>query len=107
MSGTDNPIYFSEEKPAGLLLDSNLRFLNGLSVGIGVYTLSIIPNIRKRSGEVKMICLVIFFGGIGRAISAFNYGLPPIPFNLFVFFELGLPPLLAFWQSRIGGGKGI
>jgi hypothetical protein len=101
MAGIDNPVYFGSEKPSGVLLDSNLRFLNGLSVGIGIYTLLIIPEIRKRPAELRMICILIFFGAIGRLFSINNYGFPPFPYNLFPFVELALPPLFVLWQARV------
>ncbi|MCF0072797.1 DUF4345 domain-containing protein [Dyadobacter sp. CY261] len=101
MAGNNNPIYPEAERPAGLLLDSNLRFLNGLSVGIGVCTLSIIPDIKGRSTELRIICTVIFFGAIGRILSVASFGFPPPPFGIVAFFELIIPPLLAYWQSRI------
>ncbi|WAC13099.1 DUF4345 domain-containing protein [Dyadobacter pollutisoli] len=101
MAGNDNPIYDESHKPTGLLLDSNLRFLNGLSVGVGLCTLSIIPGVKKRSAELRIICIVIFFGAIGRMLSIASYGLPPSPFDIVAFFELSIPPMLAYWQSRI------
>jgi len=105
MSGINNPLYPEAEKPEGLLLDSNLRFLNGLSVAIGVCTLSIIREIKRKAAELRMICLVIFFGAIGRWISIAGYGLPPFPFGVFPFLELVIPPLLVFWQHRISSCK--
>lgn len=101
MSGIDNPIYPEAQKPVGVLLDSNLRFLNGLSVGIGVYTLYIVPTIGNRAAELRVICLAMFFAAIGRLISVASYGWPPLPFNVFLFVELLTPPLFVFWQSRI------
>ena len=101
MAGIDNPIYMHFEKPRGLLLDSNLRFLNGLSVAIGIYPLFIIADITRKTGELRIICFAIFVGAIGRLLSIVSYGLPPFPFNFFVFFEAALPPIFVFWQSKI------
>lgn len=101
MAGNNNPMYAEAEKLAGPLLDSNLRFLNGLSVGIGVCTLFIIPDIKGRTSELRIICTVIFFGAIGRILSISSYGFAPFPYNIFVFFEMILPPLFVYWQSRI------
>ncbi|ACT92923.1 DUF4345 domain-containing protein [Dyadobacter fermentans] len=101
MAGNNNPLYYGTDQPAGLLLDSNLRFLNGLSVGIGVCTLSIIPDIKRRSAELRLICTVIFIGAVGRMLSIASYGFPPFPFDIIVFFEMALPPLFVFWQSKV------
>ncbi|WP_374754558.1 DUF4345 domain-containing protein [Dyadobacter fermentans] len=103
MAGINNPIYDEAYKPSGVLLDSNLRFLNGLSVGVGLCALSIIPNIKSRSAELRIICALIFFGAVGRMLSVASHGLPPSPFDIVTFFELAIPPLLAYWQSRISG----
>lgn len=106
MAGNNNPIYLEAERPVGLLLDSYLRFLNGLSVGIGVCTLFIIPDIKRRSAELRMICFAIFVGAIGRFLSVASYGFAPFPYNIFPFLEVALPPLFVFWQSKIAGNAG-
>lgn len=101
MAGTGNPIYMVEEKPGGLLLDSNLRYLNGLSVGLGVCTIGIIGDIKRRSSELRIICFIIFIGAIGRFLSIASDGFAPVPFNILPFFEAILPAVFVFWQSRI------
>lgn len=101
MSGNQNPIYGLHQRPEGLLLDSNLRFLNGLSVGVGLCALSIARRIRTRSAELKIVCAIMFCGAIGRILSVAHYGLPPSPFDIAALFELALPPVLLYWQSRV------
>lgn len=106
MAGNNNPVYMEVEKPVGLLLDSNLRFLNGLSVGIGVCTFSIIADIKRKSAELRMICFIIFLGSIGRLLSAVSCGFAPFPYNIFPFLEAALPPLFVFWQSKVAASSG-
>jgi hypothetical protein len=101
MAGIDNPLYQPPEKPVGILLDSNLRFLNGISVGIGLCTFMIIPGIKKKTFPLRMICIVIFIGSIGRIVSFSSYGFPPFPFSIFIFWEIIAPPLFVVWQSRL------
>jgi hypothetical protein len=44
--------------------------------------------------------LMVFVGGIGRAISMFIVGMPPAPFIGFTVLELVGMPLLTWWQTR-------
>ncbi|WP_031527757.1 DUF4345 domain-containing protein [Dyadobacter crusticola] len=101
MLGIASPIYRTLESPDYVLLDSNLRFLNGISVGLGISIYLILPGIEKQTSAVRIICGAIFVGGIGRLFSIYNYGFPPFPFNVFIPVEILLPVLLVIWQKRI------
>lgn len=98
--GIDSPIY-----PDGLpelpVLDSNLRFLGGLGVGLGVALLWIIPAIEKHTTVFRIIWLCALVGGIGRIISAVAVGVPPTPILIFTAVEVPAVPLLIFWQTRV------
>jgi hypothetical protein len=101
MLGIANPIYRAIKSPDHVLLDSNLRFLNGISVGVGLSVYFIIPKIEQKTTALRIICGVIFMGGIGRLFSIYNFGWPPFPFNFFIPFEILLPTIFVFWQSQI------
>ena len=83
-----------------IILDSNLRFYGGLSIGLGLIIFWMIPSIEKQKTIFRLISLMILIGGIGRVISMITIGIPSIPFIIFTVLEL-LFPLLIFWQNRI------
>jgi hypothetical protein len=100
LSGIHNPL-FSGGIPADLLLDTNLRFLNGMSIATALSFYFILPVIEKETFACRVICSAIFLGGIGRCISIYDLGLPPTPVLFFLILELIFPLLIIYWQSRL------
>ncbi len=92
----DNPVF----TPGLRMLDSNLRFFNGLWVAIGLILLWMIPNAAKQTHIMRNLAVMFFLGGIGRIVSIAACGVPPLMYLLFIPIELGFP-LLALWQHRI------
>jgi Domain of unknown function (DUF4345) len=101
MFGLSDPLYSDAGLPTNALLDSNLRFLNGLWFGLGLAVFWLIPNIEKNNVLYRFLWLMIFLGGIGRMLSMFFVGLPPIPFIAFTALEIFGAPLFVIWQSRV------
>ena len=101
MAGIDNPIYSSRPLPDYVLLDSNLRYLNGFSVGIALTLYYIIPSIETHTTLLRAVCGIIFSGAIGRILSITLLGLPPFPMPAFILIEVMAPPILVFWQNNI------
>jgi hypothetical protein len=100
MLGGDSPIY-PVELPVLPTLDSNLRFLGGLGVGLGVALLWITPEIEKHGTVFRVLWLCALAGGIGRVISAVIVGLPPAPILAFTAIEVPGVPVLIYWQARV------
>jgi len=44
---------------------------------------------------------MIFIGGIGRLLSIWQVGAPPVAFIVFTAIELIGAPLFIWWQSRL------
>jgi hypothetical protein len=101
MFGISDPLYSDAGLPASALLDSNLRFLNGLWLGLGLAVIWLIPNIEKHTSLYRSLWTMIFLGGIGRLLSVFFVGLPPIPFIAFTALEIFGAPLFVIWQARV------
>jgi hypothetical protein len=99
--GIDNPIYAADPLPVNVLLDSNLRFLNGLSVGLGLALYCIIPTITSQKIPLRIICGILFVGALGRLCSMVFLGLPPMPMPFFALVEVLTPPLMVLWQKKI------
>jgi hypothetical protein len=93
-------VSISNEIQGNIILDSNLRFYYGLTLGLGLIIFWIIPSIEKRKTIFRLISLMIFLGAIGRVISLMTAGIPSIPFIIFTLLELFFP-LLIFWQNKI------
>jgi hypothetical protein len=101
ISGIDSPIYGSEAIPPIPSLDSNLRFMGGLGLGLGFALLWITPTIDKQGALFKLIWICALLGGIGRLVSMAVIGSPPMPLVVFTLIEVPSVPLLIYWQNQI------
>lgn len=101
MMGLSDPIYASAGLPSDALLDSNLRFLGGVWLVLGLALLAMIPRIEHETMLFRTLWLMVFAGGIGRLLSMVLVGLPPWPFVGFTVLELVGAPLFIAWQARL------
>lgn len=79
-------------------LDSHFRYLSGLLLGIGLAYWGLIPGIERRGGAFRLLTAIVVVGGLGRAIGIELAGAPPLPMLLALCMELGVTPMLCFWQ---------
>ena len=100
LSGIYNPL-FSEKLPENLVLDSNLRFLNAMSIVVALSFYFIIPVIEKETFACRVICCSIFLGGVGRLISFYDFGTIPLPLLLALILELICPIVIIYWQRQV------
>jgi hypothetical protein len=103
VGGVFDPFYDlkSRADPSGgkILLDSNVRFFGGMSAGVGLVLLSIVPAVERHARLLRLTSVVIFAGGIGRVVSMIDVGAPSL---LFIAFTLtSCVPLLAVWQHVV------
>lgn len=87
------------DAPAGL--DSHVRYLSGLLLGIGLIFWAMIPTINRRKTIVRTLTLVVFVGGLGRLFGFFEHGLPDAGNTVAIVMELVVTPLLCVWQARL------
>lgn len=106
MMGLSDPLYASAEIPAQALLDSNLRFLSGIWLGLGLAVFWLIPRIEQHTVLYRLLWGMIFMGGIGRLLSMVFTGLPPLPFIGFTVLEIVGAPIFVLWQARIASATG-
>jgi hypothetical protein len=99
--GLSDPIYVSAGLPANALLDSNLRFFNGMWLGLGLALYWLIPTIEKQTVLFRVLWGMIFLGGIGRLISMLFLSWPPVPFIGFTALEIIGAPIFIAWQARL------
>ena len=101
MMGLSDPLYASAGLPAQALLDSNLRFLSGIWLGMGLAVFWLIPRIEHQTVLYLVLWGMIFMGGIGRLLSMVFAGLPPLPFIGFTVLEIVGAPIFVLWQARV------
>jgi hypothetical protein len=86
---------------AGAPLDSHFRYLSGLLLGIGLVFWAAIPTIERRGLLVRALTLIVFVGGLGRAISLLQVGAPDGGMRLALIMELVVAPLICLWQFKV------
>ncbi len=81
--------------------DSQVRYLSGLLLGIGLCFWGFTPTIERRGAEVRVLALVVFIGGLARLYGVVTTGAAhPVSVGPLVM-ELGVTPLLALWRERV------
>jgi hypothetical protein len=88
---------------ADLTLDSHLRYLSGLLLAIGLAFWSTIPGIERQTPRFRLLTALVVVGGLGRLYGILVEGLPPAPMLFGLVMELGVTPLLCWWQGRVAG----
>ena len=86
--------------PVNATMDSEDRFYATLFLGFGAALTWCGQDLRNRGAVLKVLLFVFFLGGVARAISALQVGLPNTFFQLMWVLELTLPPLLWIWYER-------
>jgi hypothetical protein len=82
-------------------LDSHFRYLSGLLFAIGLAFASCIPAVERRTARFRLLALLVFIGGLGRALGLASSGVPGTGHVFGLAMELGTVPLLVLWQARI------
>lgn len=101
LMGVSDPLYVAAGIPRDPLLDSNLRFFNGVWLGLGIGLLWLVPRVDTQTAMFRMFWGMIFLGGIGRLLSMLLIGMPPWPFIGFTALEIIGAPCFVLWQNRI------
>ena len=101
MLGLHDPLYAALHLPPDPTLDSQLRFLNGVWLGLGLAAFWLVPRIERETALFRMLWLMIFLGGIGRLISLALAGMPFPPFVGFTVLEVLGAPLFVWWQHQV------
>jgi Domain of unknown function (DUF4345) len=84
-----------------VVIDSQIRFLGAIWLGVGIVLYWALPAIEKQTTLFRLLIGSIFLGGIGRSISAFSVGTPPNHLIAATVIELIGMPLIILWQSFI------
>lgn len=82
-------------------LDSHVRYLSGLLLGIGLAFLSVIPNVESHGGRSSLLSAIVVTGGLSRLYGVWNDGWPAPAMQAALAMELGVVPILYLWQRRV------
>ena len=101
LMGIHDPLYAHLHLPEDATLDSNMRFLAGVWLGLGLASWWLVPRIAHETVLFRFLWLMIWLGGIGRLVSMASVGLPITPFIGFTALEVLGAPLFVYWQHRV------
>jgi len=79
---------------AGPAIDSHLRYLSGVLLGIGLLAWWCAAALPRRAPVLQALCAIVTLGGIARLAGLALAGVPPWPHVLALGMELGVVPLL-------------
>ena len=82
-------------------LDSHFRYLSGLLLAIGLAFWSAVPDIERKTGQVRLLTAIVVTGGLARAYGLITGETPGLAMRLALIMELAVTPLLCLWQARI------
>jgi hypothetical protein len=81
--------------------DSHFRYLSGLLLAIGFGFWSTVPGIEENGPRFRLLTFIVFIGGLGRLLALATIGIPSIAMVGALVMELGVTPLLCFWQWKL------
>ncbi len=85
---------------AGGDLDSHLRYLSGLLLGIGLAFWASIPRLEQHGRRIRLLGAIVVLGGLAR-LWGLRQGVPDLPMVLALGMELVVTPALCWWQWRL------
>ncbi len=86
-------------------LDSHVRYLSGLLLGIGLVFYRLIPTIEREGRMFRTLTLIVALGGLARLAGLLAHT-PPLPMQLALVMELVVTPLLCLWQLQVSRESG-
>ena len=94
------PMVFSPDA-RGVTLDSHVRYLSGLLLGIGLAFWSFIPRNTRVTDQVQLLTGLVVLGGLARLLSLILAGVPSAGMMFGLVMELVVTPALCLWQCRV------
>ena len=85
---------------AGAGEDSQMRYLSGLLLAIGLAFWACVPTIERRGEIVRLLTAVVLVGGLARLGGLLAVG-DPGRLRWALVMELVVTPLLCLWQARV------
>jgi hypothetical protein len=101
LSGAILGIRMIGETASGPSLDSHVRYLSGLLLGIGLAFWAAIPNIERHTKRVRLLTAIVALGGLFRLLGILLVAVPGPAMIFGVVMELVVTPLICLWQARV------
>ena len=86
---------------ASLDLDSHVRYLSGLLLGLGLLFWAMVPTIEQHGPIIRALTILVVIGGLARLAGLLFVGTPSEPMVAALAMELVVTPLLCLWQMRV------
>ncbi len=87
--------------PESISLDSHVRYLSGLLLGLGLTFWWFVPRITTVTQPVRILTCLVVTGGLGRLLSFILHGAPSAGMQFGLVMELVVTPALCWWQGRV------
>ena len=87
--------------PAGVSVDSELRFFAVFYVAFGAVALWMAPRLESQRMLLRAWALTLFAAGLARVIGWLDEGRPDDLFMGLLIAELVIPLVIVVWQSRL------
>jgi hypothetical protein len=81
--------------------DSQLRYLSGLVLGIGIAFWTLIPTIERHPESFRVLTAIVFVGGCARLFGVASSGISEGGIWLALIMELFVTPIICIWQNRV------
>ncbi|WP_372426865.1 DUF4345 domain-containing protein [Salinarimonas chemoclinalis] len=85
----------------GVPLESHVRYLSGLLLGIGLAFWAAVPRIEAHGARVRLLAGIVVIGGLARLLGVVVDGPADGPMTAALAMELAVTPALALWQGRV------
>jgi hypothetical protein len=87
----------------GAAADSQVRYLSGLLLAIGLGYWACAPTIERRGREIRLLTMIVLIGGLSRLAGVFLAGDPGRMWWT-LGMELAVAPAIGLWQARVAAG---
>jgi hypothetical protein len=82
-------------------VDSHMRYLSGLLLGVRLRSTSAIPSIENQGTRMTLLTVIVLIGGLARLYDVVIDGWPASTMIFALGMELVVTPLLWFWQRHL------
>lgn len=86
---------------ASASVESELRFYAVWWVGLGIYLWSLAPRVLERGRELRVVCALLFAGGLARLGAIADVGAPEPTFVGLMVVEWVVAVGLWAWHARL------
>lgn len=87
--------------PEVVSLDSHVRYLSGLLLGVGIAFWAAAPRPEAHTARFRLLTAIVFLGGLARLQGLVLEGAPSVGMRFGLAMELFVTPALCLWQARI------